>query len=91
MHIDPIDLNYHAVVYSGCSHKRAIQFDYTPLVQRLFRMGYVDFGVQRFALAGIFPFVMLPKSDYKLPIFSCNIEMLTINHELDYFTFYSLN
>ena len=84
MHIDPIEINYHPTVCSGASHKLAINYDNIPLFQRLFRMGYIDFSVQQFTISGVFPF-------NNRGMLSCKIEMLTINHELDYHTFHSLN
>lgn len=89
MHIDPIEINYHPTVYSGASHKLAINFDNIPLVQRLFRMGYCDFGAQDFTVLSLFPFNVL--SPHSSAMFAFKFELLTINHELDYNTFYSLN
>lgn len=88
MHIDPIELDYHSPVYSGCSHALAIKYDNIPMVQRLFRMGYCDFGIQRFTNLSAFPF---KQDGYYLSMFTFPFELLTINHELDYNSFHSLN
>lgn len=93
MHIDPMQLDYHAVAYSGCSHKLAMMYDNIPLVQRLFRMGYLDFNTHVFAHAALFPFKQLIKgqpSQHNL-LGTCKIQLLAINHELDYFHPLSLN
>lgn len=93
MHIDPIEIDYHSPVFSGCSHALAIQHDNIPLVQRLFRMGYCDFGLQRFTFIAFLPFTQ----HINYPPFEITgsgvwpVEMLTINHELDYKSFHSLN
>lgn len=88
MHIDPIEIDYNSIVYSGCSHNLAAQYDHTPLVQRLFRMGYVDFNIQRFTNVCAFPFNAKGAS---LTMFPFPFQLLTVNHELDYYSFTSLN
>lgn len=93
MHIDPMQLNYHAPAYSGCSHKLAMMYDNIPLVQRLFRMGYLDFNTHIFTCAALFPFKQLINGLPSQHNFmgSCKIQLLAINHELDYHSPHCLN
>lgn len=90
MYIDPIELDYHSPVYSGCSHPLAVLYDGIPLVQRLFRLGYCDFNREYFTPLAAFPFKQ-PEREYAITMLSFPHQLLTINHELDYNSFHSLN